>query len=78
MIRSYDTEYTNKSTQDGKPIYHYDLYADTAAELADVTTFSNTAIAIGSRALTADGKKCIFDSDGKWHDFSDGTIIVGE
>lgn len=78
MIRICEqVKYLNRE-QDGKPVYDMVLYADTASELADVTEVGGMAIAEGSVAYTADGKRIVMDSEGTWHDLADGTVIEGE
>ena len=78
MIRICEqVKYLNRE-QGGKPVYDMVLYADTAAELADVTEVGGMVIAEGSVAYTADGKRIVLDSEGTWHDLADGTAIEGE
>ena len=78
MIRICEqVKYLNREVN-GKPVYDMVLYADTAAELADVTEVGGMVIAEGSVAYTADGKRIVLDSEGTWHDLSDGTAIEGE
>lgn len=62
-----------KLGDNGKAAYVCELYADTAAELEGVTEFGGQTILPGSKALTADGYACIFDSSGVWHSFKFGS-----
>ena len=77
MIRIYGAEYLSKNTEEGKGIYDMVLYADTAAELAEVTEINGKVISAGSTAITGDGKGLIFTSENEWHDVSDGTAVTG-
>ena len=63
--------------EQGKPVYRAQLIADTAAELAGVTEQGGVVWDFGSSALTADGKSCLLDSKGVWHDLSDGSEVSG-
>ena len=63
--------------EQGKPVYRAQLIADTAAELAGVTEQDGVVWDFGSVALTADGKSCLLDSKGVWHDLSDGSEVSG-
>lgn len=66
---------TERSIRTGAGKYLAQLYADAAAELAGVTELDGVELDSGSLALTADGKLCILDSAGVWHDMSDGSEI---
>ena len=69
---------TERSIRTGEGKYLAQLYADAAAELAGVTELDGVQLDSGSLALTADGKLCILDSSGAWHDTSDGSEVTGD
>lgn len=82
MGRMAITMMTDKSVyssrdDSGKTHYRAQLIADTAAELAGVTEQDGVVWDFGSSALTADGKSCLLDSEGVWHDLSDGSEVSG-
>ena len=58
---------------DGRTHYRAQLIADTAEELSGVTEQDGVVWDFGSVALTADGKSLMLDSEGVWHDLSDGS-----
>lgn len=60
---------------DGKQLLRAELIVDTAAELEGVTEIGENVLVFGSTALTADGKALMLDSDGTWHDLSDGSEV---
>lgn len=64
-----------RSISRGGGVYLGQLYADTYAELAGVTTADGVTLDSGSLALTADGEVCVLDSEGVWHK-KDGTAIT--
>lgn len=71
----YDRSKYLSPAADGKQEILAELIADTAAELHGVTEFGENVLAFGSVVLTADGKALMLDSDGKWHDMSNGNEV---
>lgn len=69
---------TERSISTGAGKYLGQVYSDSAAELAGVTEIDGIELDSGSLALTADGKLCILDSAGVWHDTSDGSEVTGD
>lgn len=64
-----------KRDSEGKEHFLAQLTADEADELEGVTEQGNRVFDPHSVALCADGKVLMLDSEGDWHDMSNGEVI---